>query len=461
MKNPLKKTTKTLKMILLINPRTSKPSEVRTQYFREPNLGLLYLAGILDLNDIPVDILDLEQFVDLNDKELEILIKKRIISYKIFGITSLTNTFDLALNIARIIKSQNKDNYVIFGGPHVSFTYNDILKHDKKNESLIDFICIGESENSFLRLVKILISNLTNKTELKKYETQLQAINGIAFIDSKGKLFINSTLENIKLENLPLPARYKLSQENYYYNVANVIVNRGCPNQCSFCSRQNLFKITRIRTIESILREIRDIQSLQTYNYINFYDNINISKDFFKNFCNMFIENKLTIPWGCEIRVDTIDSEEAQLLNKAGCRLVATGIESANETVLKTNFKYQDPKRVRNGIINLKNNNIAIQAYFVIGLPGETEQSFSETLEYIKTLPLDENDELNYFVATPYPGSRLWEEKNNFKINIIEKNFNNYDCNHIIFETNELNREQLEILFNYAKDIERKYQRKV
>ena len=95
-------------MILLINPRTSKPSEVRSQFFREPNLGLLYLTAILDLNDIPVDILDLEQFVDLNEVELENIIKERIVDYKIFGITSLTNTFHLALRVARIIKNYDR-----------------------------------------------------------------------------------------------------------------------------------------------------------------------------------------------------------------------------------------------------------------------------------------------------------------------------------------------------------------
>jgi len=444
-------------MILLINPRTSKLSEVRTQYFREPNLGLLYLVAILDSNNIPVDILDLEQFIDLNNDELEQIIKERITKYKIFGITSLTNTFHLALNIARIIKNQDKDSYIILGGPHVSFMYKEILECDKKTENIIDFICIGEAENSFLQLTKLLTSKLSNRKFLSVYEDQLKAIKQLAFIDSKGGLIVTPFSDEIILKDIPLPARFKLSQENYYYTVANVIVNRGCPNQCSFCSRQNLFKTTRIRTIESILKEIRDIQSLQTYNHINFYDNININKEFFRNFCKMFIENRITIPWGCEIRVDTITSEEAQLLKEAGCRLIATGIESANKIVLKTNFKYQDPERVRDGIISLKENNIAIQVYFVLGLPGETEHNFFETLEYIKTLPLDENDELNYFIATPYPGSRLWDEKEHFQINILEKNFAKYDCNHIIFETKELKTEKLVGLYNYAKEIEKKY----
>jgi radical SAM superfamily enzyme YgiQ (UPF0313 family) len=448
-------------MILLINPRTSKPSEVRTQFFREPNLGLLYLAAILDQNNIPVDILDLEQFIDLDENEMRELIKERIANYQIFGITSLTNTFHLAKDIARIIKNQDKDNITILGGPHVSFTYKEILMHDNKSEKLIDFICIGEAENSFLVLTKFLVSILLKKQKFRNYEHQLQTINGLAYIDSNGKIVINSPVLSTKLEDLPLPARYKLPQEYYYYTVANVIVNRGCPNQCSFCSRQNLFKTTRIRTIDSILAEIRDIISLQTYTHINFYDNVNINKEFFRNFCEMFIDNGIKIPWGCEIRVDTITSEEARLLKEAGCKLVATGIESANETVLKTNFKYQDPERVRNGIINLKKNDIAIQAYFVLGLPGETEESFSETFEYIKSLSLDEIDELNYFVATPYPGSRLWKEQEHFQIKIFKTDFTKYDCNHIIFETKELKKEKLELLYKCAKDIEKEYQRKI
>jgi len=446
-------------MILLINPRTSKPTEVYSHFFREPNLGILYLAAIADLNDIPIDIFDLEQFIDLNEDELEQLLKERIRGYKIFGITSLTNTFHLALNIARIIKHQNRENYVILGGPHVSFMYQDILVQNAKTEKIIDFICIGEAEHSFLSLVKILTSQIFTGKKREDFEPFLNDIKGLAYTNSDGKIHVNNTFEEIVLENLPLPARYKLSQENYYYSVANVIVNRGCPYQCSFCSRQNLFKNTRIRSIESILREIKDIQSLQTYNHINFYDNININRKFFRDFCEMFIENNIDISWGCEFRVDTITYEEASLLKSAGCQLIATGIESANETVLKTNFKYQDPEQVRNGIINLKKNEIAIQAYFVLGLPGETEYSVSQTIEYIKSLPLDENDDLNYFVATPYPGSRLWDEREYFGIKLFESNFTKYDCNHIIFETKELNKETLEKLYIRAKRIEKEYHR--
>ena len=199
---------------------------------------------------------------------------------------------------------------------------------------------------------------------------------------------------------------------------------------------------------------------MQTYTHINFYDNININNIFFKDFCNMFIEHKLKIPWGCEIRVDTIEDEDAYLLREAGCQLIATGIESASVDVLRKNFKFQDPKQVMEGILNLKKYKIPIQAYFVLGLPGETEETFQETLDYINSLPLDENDKINYFIATPYPGSRLWDEKEQFNINIIETNFAKYDCEHLIFETKELDKIRLENLFHAAKKIETRFNRK-
>ena len=444
-------------MILLINPKTSKFSEFQKEIFREPNLGILYLAAILDLHEIPVDILDLEQYSELDDTELENVIREKALEYKIFGITSLTNTFHITLDIARIIKEQDRNNLIILGGPHVSFMYEKILKNDMQSEKTIDFICVGEAEKSFLSLIKLLISYLSKKKELKNFEARLRSIRGLAFIDSNGKLSYNPSRDEIDLEDLPLPARYKLSQENHFYIVANVIVNRGCPHQCSFCSRQQLFKKTRIRSIESILSEIRDIQSSQTYNYINFYDNVNINRRFFKNFCEMFINNEIKIPWGCELRVDTITIEEARLLKEAGCKLIATGIESASKKVLEKNFKYQDPDNVKAGIINLKKHDIPIQAYFVLGLPGETEMRFQKTIEYINGLPLDEGDKINYFVATPYPGSRLWENRKSFGINIFENDFSKYDCEHVIFKTRELNKTQLEQLYPVAKEIEKNY----
>jgi magnesium-protoporphyrin IX monomethyl ester (oxidative) cyclase len=437
-------------MILLINPKTTKPSEFQSEYFREPNLGLLYLSALLDRNDIEVDLLDLEQYYNLSMEQIENVTKTLFLKYQIFGITCLTNTYQFSIYLVKLIKECNPNATIILGGPHVSFLYDKILKKEK----LVDFICVGESEKSFPRLIELLISFQNKNKRSKDFFKKLQLIQGVAYRSIQGEVLFTGNPEPINVERLPLPARYKLSQENYYYRVANVIVNRGCPNECSFCSRQNFFQNVRVRSISSILTEVRDIIALQNYEYINFYDNININKKFFHKFCNMFIKNQLKIPWGCELRVDSITYEDAVLLKKAGCRLVATGIESASEEVLKTNFKYQKPELVLEGLKHLKNQNIAIQSYFVLGLPGETKATFRETEQYIQKLPFDQEDKLEYFAATPYPGSKLWENREEYQIKIIETDFSKYDCQHIIFETSDLNYQQLRDMFKTAKELE-------
>jgi len=442
-------------MILLINPKTSKPSEVQTEFFREPNLGILYLAAILDQNNIPVEILDLEQYYGLELEDLNKIIIDKIEHYEIIGITSLTNTFYLTKQIAELIKQSNKEKIVVLGGPHVSFQYDEILKA----EPIIDFICIGESETSFLELTNLIFREKNNLMSSQAFERELDTIKGLAYRDLEGNVIFTGFPKQIALETIPLPPRYLLTQENFYYSVASVIINRGCPNACSFCSRQKLFPKTRIRGLDSILSEIRDIISYQTYNYINFYDNININRTFFHNFCRLFIDNEIKIPWGCELRVDSITAEDASLLKEAGCKLIATGIESASLKVLENNLKYQDPKRVISGLNYLKAVDIPVQAYFVLGLPGETEATFQETVDFITNLPFNEDDKINYFVATPYPGSRLWDERDYFKIKVIENDFTKYDCQHIIFETSDLSVQKLEKLFKIAKDIEQFFKR--
>ena len=438
-------------MILLINPKTTKPSEYHSDYFREPNLGLLYLSSVLDHNGIDVDILDLEQYFDFSMGEIDKIISRISSNYLIFGLTCLTNTYQFSIHLAKIIKKTNPRAFIVFGGPHVSFLYKSILE----KEQVVDYICVSESEESFLRLSELLIRSQTKNQISKEINRKLQSIKGIAYRDSKRNVLFTGYPKTIQLETLPLPARYKLSQENYYYRVANIIVNRGCPNECSFCSRQNFFQDVRIRSIKSILTEIRDILALQSYEYINFYDNININKKFFHDFCYMFIQNQMDVPWGCELRVDAIKREDAMLLNKAGCQLIATGIESASKEVLEKNFKYQDPALVLKGLNHLKSQDIAVQCYFVLGLPGETKATFYKTKDYIKGLPLDQEDRLEYFAATPYPGSKLWERQDEYQIKIIEKDFTKYDCQHIIFETPELNFRQLNNMLKTAKKLEK------
>ncbi|TXT65574.1 MAG: Ribosomal protein S12 methylthiotransferase RimO [Promethearchaeota archaeon] len=441
--------------MLFINPKTTKPTEQDTHFFREPNSGLLYLAAILHEYDFEVELLDLEQYLHVSKAAVKSALIDYSSSHHIIGITSLTNNFQKAMDYARIIRRKSPKKIIIFGGAHVSFLSKQILKRDYEKDKIIDLIVVGEAEISLPKLMQLIKSNNITHQDLMNIEQKIRKIPNLAYINSRGKYeYTGNQSEIIDLNTLPLPARYKLRPVNFYYTVANIIINRGCPNQCSFCSRQQLFKSTRLRSLQSIDAEIRDIKSMQTYEFINFYDNINLNLTFFEKLCTLLQNTYLQIPWGCELRVDNLSPKHVRLLQKSGCQVIATGIESASKEVLRKNFKYQDPHKVKKGLEHLKKYDIPVQAYFVLGLPGETEQTFRKTLDYIKQLPLTEEDTINYFVATPYPGSRLWTEREEFGINIIEHDFTKYDCEHIIFETKDLSYSQLKEMLQEAKDIE-------
>ncbi|MHA1378034.1 MAG: B12-binding domain-containing radical SAM protein [Candidatus Helarchaeota archaeon] len=416
--------------ILLINPRTELTLSTK-QYNREPPTGILILYSILRKEGYEVDFLDLS--IE-NETRLKFYLNK---NPQFVGITALTNTYPLSLQILKKVKTYNSDIKTIIGGPHVSFQIDEALSNKE-----IDYVIFGEGEKS----LPYLIEGVQKSLSLKK-------ANSVAYRKNNA-IIISEPTPAININDLPLPARDALKEK---YQVADIVVNRGCPYQCSFCVRQKLFNNVRIRNPKSIINEINQIEKLE-YDYFNFYDNINISKQFVNKLCSEMIKNKIDTPWGAELRIDLLNNELANNLLKAGCLAIATGIESGSKKVLKFNNKNQDLEQVRRGIYNAKNANLSIQAYFIIGLPGETLKTFQKTKEYIDSLELEPGiDRINFFIATPYPGSDLYQNQEAYGIKILDKNWENWDCEHIIFETETLSKNDIEKMVIFGKNLENFY----
>ncbi|MHA1719775.1 MAG: B12-binding domain-containing radical SAM protein [Promethearchaeota archaeon] len=440
-------------------------------FLREPPTGLMILAAIMENNGYSVDIIDSSILQEPRNYILE-----NADNYRIIGITGLTNTFNEILQTAKLIKQKSPQTYVFLGGPHASFEYKEILNRNPE----IDLIFIGESENSFPFIVDKVLnypiidfiergeSEKINETMNKpgKIQMILNSIaeedklpNGIAYqknipvnnLGSQKKIIDTGFPEAVDLSKLPLPARHLISR---IYSVADVIINRGCPNKCSFCSRTHLFPQMRIRPVDQVLEEAKYIASCGNYKFVNFYDNININHRYLNTFLDGLIAQKFTLPWGAELRADVITEAEAKKIKKANCKIVATGVESASEEVLKTNFKFQDPKKVAKGIRIFKDAGIAVQAYFVIGLPGDNWERFNQTLAFVRTLGLETGiDRVEFFVATPYPGSDLAMNKEKYGIKILNENFSDYDCRKIIMETQSLDTQDIERMIKKAQSL--------
>ena len=435
-------------------------------YLREPPTGLMILASILEKKGYSVDIVD--SSILRNPREY---ILENAHKYRLIGITGLTNTFNDILQTAKLIKGENPETYIVMGGPHASFEYKNILSQNPE----IDLIFIGESEISFPWAVdKLLRAPILDFIEDGKSDEINNTLNSpgkipnlfnsiigkekvpesIVFQDNDKKIKEPVFPDAINLSELPLPARHLISR---IYSVADVIINRGCPNKCSFCSRTHLFPQMRIRPVTQVLEEVRYISSCANYRFVNFYDNININHRYLNDFLDGLISQNFSLPWGAELRADVITKDEALKLKKANCKIVATGVESASEEVLKINFKFQDPTKVAKGIRIFKETGIAVQAYFVIGLPGDNWDRFKKTLEFVETLNLESGvDRVEFFTATPYPGSDLAMNKEKYGIKILNENFSEYDCRNIIMETQSLKSDDIEKMIFEAKSLKKK-----
>ncbi|MHA1109751.1 MAG: B12-binding domain-containing radical SAM protein [Promethearchaeota archaeon] len=468
--------------VALVNPRTSlqKPvAEIQPfhNYVREPPTGLMILAAILENRGYAVEIVD----CSILDNPFEYL-REKAKDIRMFGITCLTNTYYQAIQLAKTAKRFNPSTYVVMGGPHISFQYKEAFME----MPFLDAICIGESEKSLLTLVNLflknsVLENLYDNVDLSGTENSFgksQKIlstsklpKGIVYpekvvLDAFTKSVYNEyqysnkkwALNNVEfpdpvdVASVPLPARHLIRA----YNVADVIINRGCPNNCSFCSRTKLFPTVRVRSVADVMEELDHVLTIPSYRFVNFYDNINLNKTFYYDFLDALIERKFRLPWGAELRADALVERQVEKMVKSNCAIIATGVESAAPEVLKLNVKNQNPEKVAEGIQLLKSYDIAVQAYFVLGLPGETKETFKQTMEYIRNLPLQRGvDKIEIFPATPYPGSDLYTKKEDFGLKILNHNYNEYDCKEIIMETESLSYKDISNMMDSAKELKK------
>jgi radical SAM superfamily enzyme YgiQ (UPF0313 family) len=123
--------------------------------------------------------------------------------------------------------------------------------------------------------------------------------------------------------------------------------------------------------------------------------------------CRLLIESRLKVRWTCNSRVDYVDEEMLKLMGQAGCWYISWGIESADEQILRRTRKGYRKEQVLQALRWARASGISNWGYFIIGLPGETEETIRNTIAYAKELPLDI---ALFHIAAPYPGTPFFFE---------------------------------------------------
>jgi radical SAM superfamily enzyme YgiQ (UPF0313 family) len=293
-------------------------------------------------------------------------------------------------------------DYALVGEPDL--TIRDLLDH---LEGKID----QRSPEINAMLVK---TDPAYKLSLNEDSTvNMRGIKGIAWRDGDNIMLNFPRPFVADLDDMPIPMHELLPLQSYRMPYIKgpftfIVTSRGCPAGCTYCIKHVSYQYsTRIRSPKLIMEEMWVLKKLGINNIHMYADLFTVNRDQVVELCKLMIEEDIQIKWTCNSRVDFVDEEMLTLMGNAGCRLISWGIESGNEQILKHARKGAYPDKAERALRWAKQAGIMNWGYFIIGLPGETEATIRETIDFAKKLPLDI---ALFHVAAPYPGTPFFFE---------------------------------------------------
>ncbi len=189
-----------------------------------------------------------------------------------------------------------------------------------------------------------------------------------------------------------------------------VETSRGCPYACDFCvapiHQGHKF---REKPATVLVDEIERIHRSQGIDFFYLWgDTVTLNVKSFTAFCDELIARNLPIRWFGNARADNLtDPAFVHRLRRAGCWMLALGIESESDDVRKNMVKRLERQKIQAAFRNMRDAGIKSFAFFIFGYPGESEKTMELTTEY--ALELDP-DFANFYPAVPYPGTALYEK---------------------------------------------------
>jgi radical SAM superfamily enzyme YgiQ (UPF0313 family) len=387
--------TKDIKKVLLVNLPFEKIYEATTMKGvapATPPLGLACIAGSLERDGHVAKIFD---FNISNEEEFKKVLEEE--NPDCVGISFVTPLIKEADKVARIVKDFDDRIVVIGGGPHCSSFPESVLQ-----ETCIDIVVIGEGDFTILDIVN---------------EKDLEDIKGVGYLFG-GTPVINPRREYIKdLDELAFPAwhlydiaKYKTPSAIAKKNpVCWIESSRGCIYGCVFCNKHCFGRTFRVKSPQRVVEEFIKVRDLGFKEIHLTDDGFTTDMERAERICDLLIEKKVNIGWSTitGIRVDRVNPILLKKMRQAGCYRVYYGIESGNQQILDNIHKGITLEQVRQAVKWAKEAKLSVAGYFMLGLPGETEATMQDTINFAKELNLDL---AKVSITIPLPATELFNE---------------------------------------------------
>lgn len=277
-------------------------------------------------------------------------------------------------------------------------------------------------------------------------------VKGTVYKDAAGQIIDNGLRPSVKagpegLDHLPWPLRALWAEESVYQrnpvgwlNIVSkwtdgaprpdtplstsLIMSRGCPyaaKACDFCYAAYNGTLYRLRSPTEVVDEMQWLVDRYGVRYLHFLDDLALTDyRWVLRFADEIIKRKLDVHWGCTARTNIVADDIARAkregrpnflerCHEAGMRLAGYGIESGSPTILKSIDKSgQTVPKMELAIAETKRvlGDDGVDTSWMIGAPGETEETVRESVEFCKRTGLKPTC---WFFVTSYPGTTFWQ----------------------------------------------------
>ncbi len=439
---------------LLLNPpflknfsrpqRSPAVTKSGTLYFP---MWLAYATGALQKSGFEVDLVD----APADNHDVAYCVKRaKEFSPGLIVIDTSTPSIYNDIDIAGRLKDELPEAFIILVGTHVSALPEETLRIDNR----IDAVAQYEYDYTLPELAK----TLGKKGDLSEVAGIIFRDNG-KFVHTTRRPFIND------LDELPRVSevyRKFLKVENYFnpnalYPMLTITTSRGCPFPCTFCvyPQTLMGRGFRLRSVENVVAELEYIvEHFPQVKAVFFEDDtLTVNKERCKALAELIIQKGIKISWTANSRV-SLDYETMRIMKQAGCRSFCVGFESGSQRILDNMKKKIKLAEMEIFMTHTKRAGILIHGCFMAGLPGETKETLSQTLNLAKRL---NPDTVQFYPVMVYPGTEAYNwyrEKGLITVADFSKWITSEGLHNTVISTEELSSAEL---VSFCDDARRKF----
>ena len=329
----------------------------------------------------------------------------------VIGINAMfSGEWPVTRKLINMLRARFPEALIIAGGEHVTA----LSEFSLTDCPALDIIVRGEGE-------QILVDCLEN---LRNTNPQFR-VNGIAFLDDDGTYQQPSDLQRVRnADTLPWPHWPNGYLEKFWQAGKSagvltdrdmpMIISRGCPFQCSFCSSPGMWTTRYVlRGVEDVIKEIKFYIDKYDVTSIQLYDLTAITKKkWIIEFCQRLLEEEIDLFWSVPqgTRSEILDQETLSLLKKTGCHYLVYAPESGSPRILEKIRKQVKLPNLVESVMVARRQGLVLRINLIIGFPGETRNDVLKTALFGLKMATKGVDEISTNIFSPYPGSELFDD---------------------------------------------------